>query len=80
MATYIYETVPESPEEQVQRFEVKQSMKDDPLVRDPATGKKVRRIISGGIGIMAGARPLTSRPAGSAAPVSKCRSGRCGCC
>ena len=80
MATYIYETVPDQPGEKVQRFEVKQSMNDDPLDNDPVTGKKVRRVISGGMGIMGGARSLTSRtkPAGAAAP--RCRSGRCGCC
>jgi predicted nucleic acid-binding Zn ribbon protein len=69
MATYIYETVPDSPEVPVRRFEVKQSMKDAPLTRDPKTGQPVRRVISGGFGLM------TS----SAAPHS-CGSGGCGCC
>jgi predicted nucleic acid-binding Zn ribbon protein len=75
MATYIYETVPDSPETSVRRFEIKQSMKDAPLTHDPITGQKVRRVVSGGFGIiMAGARSI------SASPKSSCGSGRCGCC
>jgi predicted nucleic acid-binding Zn ribbon protein len=53
MATYIYETVPDSPEAPVRRFEIKQSMKDDPLTHDPHTGMKVRRVISGDRGFIA---------------------------
>ena len=33
------------------RFEVKQSMKDEPLRVDPETGEPVRRVISGGYGV-----------------------------
>jgi predicted nucleic acid-binding Zn ribbon protein len=69
MATYIYETVPDSPEVPVRRFEVKQSMNDTPLSRDPETGQPVRRIISGGLGLIT-----------SSAPTSSCGSGSCGCC
>jgi predicted nucleic acid-binding Zn ribbon protein len=74
MATYIYETVPDSPEVAVRRFEIKQSMKEAPLTQDPQTGQKVRRIISGGLGIMTGARSAVQ------APRSSCGTGRCGCC
>jgi predicted nucleic acid-binding Zn ribbon protein len=76
MATYIYETVPDSPDAPVRRFEIKQSMKEAPLTSDPKTGQKVRRVIAGGYGIMmTGARSSTVKPAKSA-----CGSGRCGCC
>ena len=74
MATYIYETVPDSPEVAVRRFEIKQSMKEAPLTQDPQTGQKVRRVISGGLGIMTGARSAVQ------APRSSCGTGRCGCC
>ncbi len=75
MATYIYETVPDSPEISVRRFEIKQSMKEAPLTHDPVTGQKVRRVVSGGLGIiMAGARSI------STSPKSSCGTGRCGCC
>jgi len=48
MPVYQYETIPTLPDEAVRRFEVKQSMNDRPLTRDPETGKPVRRVISGG--------------------------------
>jgi predicted nucleic acid-binding Zn ribbon protein len=73
MATYIYETVPDSPDKEVRRFEVKQSMKDDPLTVDPLTGQRVRRVIAGGVGIMTGARAQTISN-------HTCRTGQCGCC
>jgi len=77
MATYIYETVPDSPDLPIRRFEFKQSMKDSPLTHDPETGQPVRRVIAGGLGvIMAGARTTGTRPL----PKSGCGSGRCGCC
>lgn len=75
MATYIYETVPDLPEAPIRRFEVKQSMKDAPLTHDPETGEKVRRVVSGGFGIIrAGARSI------STSTRSSCGTGRCGCC
>jgi len=77
MTTYIYETVPDSPDFPIRRFEVKQSMNDSPLTHDPETGQRVRRVISGGMGvIVAGARSTGSRPASG----SLCDTGRCGCC
>ena len=61
MTTYIYETVPDSPDFPIRRFEVKQSMNDAPLTLDPETGQRVRRVISGGMGvIVAGARSTDS--------------------
>jgi predicted nucleic acid-binding Zn ribbon protein len=71
MATYIYETVPDLPDDPVRRFEIKQSMMDAPLTRDPQTGQKVRRVITGGVGIVTGARSSSK---------TTCGTGRCGCC
>lgn len=48
MPLYQYETIPTVPDEAVRRFEVKQSMNDNALTRDPESGKPVRRVISGG--------------------------------
>jgi predicted nucleic acid-binding Zn ribbon protein len=50
MPTYIYETT--DPKKPVRRFEVRQSMKDAPLTKDPETGEAIRRVISGGLGYM----------------------------
>ena len=49
MPIYVYETI--DPAKPVRRFEVKQSMKDEPLRVDPETGEAVRRVISGGYGV-----------------------------
>ncbi len=50
MPTYLYESRPtdgSAPE----RFEVVQRMTDEPLARHPQTGARVRRVITGGLGI-----------------------------
>lgn len=52
MATYVYETIPASPDEPPRRFEYEQKMSDPPLTRDPVTGLPVRRVITGGSGIV----------------------------
>ncbi len=72
MPTYVYETT--DPAKPARRFEVKQSMKDEPLRVDPETGEAVRRVISGGYGVHV--------PGGSMGPsvgsVGGCGPG-CGC-
>lgn len=67
MATYVYETIPEQPGEPSRRFEVVQSMKDAALTRDPETGRRVRRVISGGYGLM-GIGQGKNTPSVSSAP------------
>lgn len=48
MATYIYETTDSS--QPVRRFEIQQSMKDEPLRFHPETGEPIQRVITGGYG------------------------------
>jgi predicted nucleic acid-binding Zn ribbon protein len=48
--TYVYETIDTS--RKARRFEVQQSIHDKPLRVDPKTGEAVRRVISGGSGIL----------------------------
>lgn len=79
MATYVYETIPQRDGEQPRRFEVVQSMKDAALTRDPETGLPVRRVISGGFGLMKAAEKssgpnIVSAPA-PCAPGCACHSG-----
>ena len=62
MPTYLYETVPLAPDEPVERFEVKQSFNDPALHSHPATGAPVRRVISGGIGLMTRAHSDAALP------------------
>ena len=52
MATYIYETIPKNPKARPRRFEVEQKMTDPPLKVDPRSGVPVRRVITGGSGIV----------------------------
>ncbi len=75
MATYVYETIPQSADEKPERFEIQQSMKDDALTAHPETGKPVKRVISGGYGFTMGGNAPTPSPSGG----SCCSGGGCGC-
>ena len=52
MATYVYETVPKNSREKPRRFEIEQKMSEPALKTDPKTGRPVRRVISGGSGLV----------------------------
>ena len=52
MTTYTYETIPSDPNEKPRRFEYQQKMSDPPLTHDPESGLPVKRIITGGSGIV----------------------------
>jgi predicted nucleic acid-binding Zn ribbon protein len=73
MPTYLYETVPAMPDERIDRFEVKQSFSDPPLTAHPMTGAPVRRVISGGIGLMTKSENSLPEPGPGCGP------GSCGC-
>lgn len=73
MATYVYETIPQIEGEKPKRFEVKQSMNDAALTRHPDTGEPVRRVITGGAGLMG-----MSSSGASASGGGGCGTG-CGC-
>ena len=51
MPTYVYEIIASSSGAEPRQFEVFQRMSDAPLNIDPDSGKPVRRIITGGVGI-----------------------------
>lgn len=77
MPTYIYETVEPNPV----RFEIKQSMRDEPLTAHPQTGVPVRRVISGGYGLIVKTSVVTGpcgAPCSEPAAQSCCGGG--GCC
>jgi predicted nucleic acid-binding Zn ribbon protein len=48
--TYLYETIDQT--RPIRQFEVKQAFAEKPLLLDPTTGELVRRIITGGYGIV----------------------------
>jgi len=83
MPVYVYETIPQLPDQPVRRFELKQSMSDDALSRDPHSGEPVRRVISGGYGLMlkgeaGGAGDCSAGACGAPPPAHSCGTG-CGC-
>lgn len=69
MATYIYETTDSS--KPVQRFEIQQSMKDEPLRFHPETGEAIQRVITGGFGYV-------SKGNGESNPGMSSGGGHCG--
>ncbi|MDD3179740.1 MAG: zinc ribbon domain-containing protein [Opitutaceae bacterium] len=79
MATYVYETIPARAGKRAKRFEIKQSMKDAPLTRHPDTGEPVRRVITGGYGLMGVGEKSTPAPSRSSSHSCCCGGGGCGC-
>lgn len=71
MPTYVYETTPVKKGDKIRRFEIRQSIKDAALTKHPETGEPVKRVISGGIGV------LTSSSSSSSAGHRHTHS--CGC-
>jgi predicted nucleic acid-binding Zn ribbon protein len=74
MATYIYETI--DPKKPARRFELKQSMKDEPLTKHPETGEPIRRVITGGYGYASKGHPPKASDMGGG---HGCGNGACGC-
>jgi len=66
MPIYLYETIEEKAEPL--RFEIRQSMRDTPLSHHPETGQSVRRVITGGFGLLKvrsrGVTPQAADPSG----------------
>lgn len=75
MPTYLYETIPLASAEIIERFEVKQSFSEVPLASHPATGAPVRRVISGGMGLVMKSGGEGSMPDVGCGPES-CRCGK----
>ena len=75
MTTYVYETIPQKPGEKPRLFEIKQSMKDAPLVQHPETGEPIRRVVLGGYGVLKSGGRKSAAPAGG----GHCCGPSCGC-
>lgn len=73
MPMYQYETIPTAGEP-AERFELRQSINDAPVTVHPQTGTPVRRVISGGLGLMP-----TASERGMPEPGPGCGPGSCGC-
>ena len=76
MAVYVYETIPRREGDPVQSYEIRQSMKDAALTRHPETGEPIRRVITGGLGILTSSK---GAPAPRPSAGGHCCGGGCGC-
>lgn len=70
MPTYEYETIPRKAGQRPVRFELYQPITAQALQVHPETGEPVRRVVSGGLGIITESR--------QSAPPSPCAHGACG--
>ena len=55
---YLYETVPNTGDQEVRRYEIKQSIHDAALTHHPETGESIRRVIVGGMGFITGSQQI----------------------
>lgn len=75
MITYLYETIPTQPGEEVRRFEIQQNIDDEPLTHHPESGELIRRVILGGWGL-----PGLESKSNSSTSNGDCGCGPEGCC
>lgn len=73
MPIYVYQTT--DPARPRRQFEIRQSMRDEPLRFDPETGEPVQRVISGGYGLLQKKSGAPAAPGGG----GSCHGGGCGC-
>ena len=73
MPTYLYETIVANGAPR--RFELRQGMDEAPLTVDPVTGEAVRRVISGGLGVVTRGETSSPAPSPSCGP-DTCRCGK----
>ncbi|MFP4351717.1 MAG: FmdB family zinc ribbon protein [Puniceicoccaceae bacterium] len=74
MPIYEYETVPTRKGEKAKRYEIRQSMDEDPLTVHPETGEKIRKVFTAfAVGTASGDSAPT--PSGGHC----CTGGACGC-
>ena len=71
MTTYVYETIPKSPEEPHRYYEIQQGMNEAPLTVHPETGEPIGRVVLGGFGLLS---------SGTRRGGSSCCDPRSGCC
>ena len=74
MAVYIYERVNPKKNAPNEVFEIRQSMSEAPLTKHPETGEPIRRVITGGFGVMSKGGAASPAPS----PARSCGTG-CGC-
>ncbi len=79
MTTYVYETIPSKKGEKPRHYELKQAMKDAPLKKHPETGEPIRRVLTGGFGVLS-SKPSSAKSSPAPSPRrGGCGGGACGC-
>lgn len=79
MTTYVYETIPSKKGEKPRHYELKQAMKDAPLTKHPETGEPIRRVLTGGFGVLS-SKPSSAKSGPAPSPRrGGCGGGACGC-
>lgn len=73
--TYLYETIPAKPGDEIRRYEIKQSIHDEALTHHFESGEPIRRVIIGGWGL-----PSLKSGSSSASSQSGCGCGPGGFC
>jgi predicted nucleic acid-binding Zn ribbon protein len=77
MPTYTYETIPLAATDVVERFELRQTFDEPALEAHPVTGVPVRRVISGGMGLVSKTSGQRALPeAGPGCGPETCHCGR----
>lgn len=52
MPIYVYETIPQKKGQRPKRYEIEQRMIEDALTEHPETGEPIKRVITGGSGLV----------------------------
>ena len=52
MPIYVYETIPQKKGQRPKRYEIEQRMVEDALTEHPETGEPIKRVITGGSGLV----------------------------
>ena len=78
MTTYVYETIPAKSGDAPRYYEFRQSMKDAAFSRHPETGEPIRRVVTGGFGLLSVGKASAPSSAGNGGGGSCCH-GSCGC-
>jgi len=74
MPTYVYETIPARAGVKPKQIEIRQSIKDSALTKHPESGAPIRRVITGGYGLV-----TASSGSGGHTHTNSCGCGAGGC-
>lgn len=76
MPTYTYETIPFTEHDPIERFEMRQRFDEPALDAHPITGAPVRRVISGGMGLVTKSDASGASDAGPGCGPATCHCGK----